>query len=613
VTTTEIAVEQTENLPDVVVPQQVDTESAADASQVKPPSGVELRWVDPNKLLIGVNTRTKPVLPKWFVDDIKDRGVREPIPARENSDGDLVVRKGQRRTLAACEAWADAVAKGKEPRLVPVLVEPELITDEVKRQVDRIIDQLGENEHREAISDADEARATQELLELGLSAALIAKKRHVATKRVKTAAQVACSDTAMELLAKGHVGDLMQAAVIAEFGDDEEAVQKLAAAASKQPEQFDHIAQRLRDDREESKFRAELEAQLAEQKVTVIEQPKSAYQGPIRKLGDLRPTAESASGTELTVEAHQDCPGHAAYISYRSWRPVEDRWETCYVCTDARAHGHDERWTLSSTTPQAGPMTDEQKAERKEVVANNKAWRSAETVRRDWVRNFLKRKGAPKDGVRWALITLAEGSHAVRKAMESDHELAIDLLGMPKLDVPAYYRRTAHPITAAAEHANAARSTTMLVGLVIAALDKSTGTHTWRNPSKVDKSYLGQLAKWGYPLSDIERMVVEHEDTTASGVDEDTENTEEDEDAEEGEDSGGTVDELDDDTDVDQEGADATSDAEVEETESGNAEDEAATDNADLEDSEQSEEPQDDLARAAEVEQTTEYDADIAA
>jgi ParB family chromosome partitioning protein len=77
--------------------------------------------------------------------------------------------------------------------MAAVLVEPDLITDEVRRQIDRIIDQLGENEHREAISDADEVRATQELLDLGLSAGQIAKKRHIGTKRVKTAVQVAKS------------------------------------------------------------------------------------------------------------------------------------------------------------------------------------------------------------------------------------------------------------------------------------------------------------------------------------------------------------------------------------------------------------------------------------
>ncbi|MGH3367664.1 MAG: hypothetical protein ACRDOY_10710, partial [Nocardioidaceae bacterium] len=80
----------------------------------------------------------------------------------------------------------------------------------------RILEQLGENEHRAGISDADDARATQQLLDLGLSAGQIARRRHIGTKRVKTAAAVAGNQTAMDAVADGRL-DLAQAAVVAEF------------------------------------------------------------------------------------------------------------------------------------------------------------------------------------------------------------------------------------------------------------------------------------------------------------------------------------------------------------------------------------------------------------
>ena len=38
-----------------------------------------------------------------------------------------------------------------------------------------------------------------------------------------------------------------------------------------------------------------------------------------------------------------------------------------------------------SSGAQLGSMTDEQKAERKELIANNKEWDAAETVRREWL------------------------------------------------------------------------------------------------------------------------------------------------------------------------------------------------------------------------------------
>ncbi|MFI5593511.1 chromosome partitioning protein ParB [Amycolatopsis sp. NPDC051758] len=512
-TTTEIAVEDTPTVPVDVVPEQVSSETPAATAGEQTPA-VELRYVDPRQLIIGVNTRTKPDLPKWFVDDIQDRGVREPIPVREEAPGRLVVRKGQRRTLASVEVWNRAMAKDTEPthKLVPVLVEPELITDDVQREIDRIIDQLGENEHREGNTDADEVRATQELLDLGLSAGQIAKRRHIGTKRVKTAVAVARSAVAVDLLATGEIENLVHAAVIAEFEGNEAAVKELKAAATKRPEQFDHVAQQWRDKLEEERIRAELADQVKAQGVAVIERPDSLHEGLIRKLDSLRPNADAADGTELTVGAHQTCPGHAAFVGSRgSWRPVAERYGIFYVCTDVKAHGHPARYSYSSSMgAKPGPMTAEQKAERKQVVANNKKWRSAETVRRKWLKEKLfGRKGAPKDGIRWVAQMLADGSHPVRKAMESDHALAIELLGMPKQEVAAYYRRDKHVIAAAAANASPARATTLTVALLVAALEKSTGTHTWRGPTQEAQAYFTQLKSWGYPLSPVEQLVLQ--------------------------------------------------------------------------------------------------------
>ena len=55
--------------------------------------------------------------------------------------------------------------------------------------------------------------------------------------------------------------------------------------------------------------------------------------------------------------------------------------------------------------PPAEPLTAEQieeervekSAERKALIANNKAWTAAETVRREWIATVLSRKTLPKD------------------------------------------------------------------------------------------------------------------------------------------------------------------------------------------------------------------------
>jgi len=72
------------------------------------------------------------------------------------------------------------------------------------------------------------------------------------------------------------------------------------------------------------------------------------------------------------------------------------------VCTDPTGNGH-HLYSYSSSTsltgqPTSGPMSEEQKAERRTVVANNRNWDSAEKVRRSWLADaFLTRTSPPKN------------------------------------------------------------------------------------------------------------------------------------------------------------------------------------------------------------------------
>jgi hypothetical protein len=55
-----------------------------------------------------------------------------------------------------------------------------------------------------------------------------------------------------------------------------------------------------------------------------------------------------------------------------------------------------ERYNGGGTQAQKGPMTEEQKAERKTLIANNKAIESATKIRREFVKTLLAGKQAPK-------------------------------------------------------------------------------------------------------------------------------------------------------------------------------------------------------------------------
>jgi ParB family chromosome partitioning protein len=299
-------------------PLPVAPETGADAG------AEEVLWVDPRELIIGDNVRWDAALNRGFVADIAERGVRQIIAVRRDESARLVVRTGQRRVLGAIEAGLARVR---------VLVETEQLTDARAQSIDRILDQLSENEHRSAPRDAEEAQATQLLLGLGLSARQIARRRHIPTKRVITAAAVAHNPVALGALSQGAL-DLAQAAVVAEFTDDEAAVAALMTAAAQRPEQFDHIAQQLRDTREETRHREQLIADLTDRGVRIIDRPQELVGGKVRRLSELRASPDTEPGTELTAGEHAGCPGHAAFVSERCWGPVAERVAVVWVCTD---------------------------------------------------------------------------------------------------------------------------------------------------------------------------------------------------------------------------------------------------------------------------------------
>ena len=483
----------------------------------------ELVSVDPHELVIGANVRQDGPLDRRFLRSVRDRGVREPIIARRRDDNVLVVRKGKRRTLAAVQA---GLAR------VPVLVEPDPAPaeDDKNGQIDRIVDQLEENAHRTPNTDVEEVTAHQELLDLGLSAGQIARRTHSPTKRVRVTTQVARSDIATAALTRYDL-TLDQLSVIAEFDDTHpdhqlspaaaEAVTLLIVTARQQPGQFAHVAQRLRDDRDDAARIAARVAELTAAGIAVIE--PDGVNGAAQISG-LRPTADDASGTELTADAHAGCPGHAAHVEVRrrSWER-EAPVRTVYWCTDPAGNGHTARWDSNATTGTGtggrvpGPLSDAEKAARRLVIANNKDWDSAATVRREWLHGFLARRTPPRNAAVFIAATLGGGGHYLRKAMESGHPTACELLGMTPAG--SVYHATAtgrrSPIAAAAGTAGAPRAVMLSLAVLLGAAEDATSRDTWRHPTSDDRAYFTALSGWGYPLSDVEQLVLTPSDPAA--------------------------------------------------------------------------------------------------
>ena len=135
-----------------------------------------------------------------------------PITAVRDDDGRIMVRDGQRRTLASQKAGLDTV---------PVYVLPSAAATFREFEVERIVQQIVCNDQKADLTDAQRARGIQTMLDAGVSVAKVAKL--ISTKKaVVVAAETAGKSTeAMEALADGQLNRSQREPDQAgEFGDD---------------------------------------------------------------------------------------------------------------------------------------------------------------------------------------------------------------------------------------------------------------------------------------------------------------------------------------------------------------------------------------------------------
>ncbi|WP_077491125.1 ParB/RepB/Spo0J family partition protein [Sinomonas mesophila] len=432
-----------------------------------------IEFVAPAQLHTETNVRRQAGLTEAFVSNIKANGVLVPIVAHRTEDGTLRVLYGQRRTLAAVEAGLEAV--------------PVYITS-TPEEADRLATQVAENDQRQALTEADRAEAFHQMALLGISAAQIAKRAGTDRGSVEKALKARTSESASAALGAGYTID--QSLLLAEFEDSAEATQRLEAAIADDPDMLEHVAQRLRDERERARQLAAAAAEYEAQGLTVVEQ-----------MGWC--STDEAVALRFLTDAEGSRPGEDdanAVSLYQHWQG-EVRAELGIVGWAEK--GYTAREPNRSTERQSGPMTEEQKAQRKVLIANNKAMESATKVRRTWVTGLLARKNAPKD---WAgFLALAHTQHH-RLAGERDTTLAAAFAGCANKDND--WNGTAISDYAAA---HPAKPHVPLLALAFAGFEKNMPKDCWRTPTEDIRFYLNQLTAWGYKPSDVERIITADE------------------------------------------------------------------------------------------------------
>ncbi|MET3937102.1 ParB/RepB/Spo0J family partition protein [Arthrobacter sp. OAP107] len=359
-----------------------------------------LEMLDPATLTVDVNVRRDAALTGDFVDSIREHGVMEPVIAHRRDDGTVHVLMGQRRTRAAVEA---------ERPLIPVMIigSPE--------EAERIVTQVVENIQRAELTEADEAEAYHQLSLIGVSAAAIAKKTGRARTTVESALKAKSTDTGNAALGKGYTID--EALILAEFENDQDATEELESVIRDEPDMLAHVTQQLRDRRDRAAALAALRAELEAAGTTVVD--TAGYDGDsenVRVSSLNRPDGEPATEEDANAVAIT-----TAYNGNHSTVPVIAGWKDL---------GYTLRYSGYATpSPAKGPMTEEQKAERKTLIENNKLMQSVlltELRRRVWIR-VLRRGGS-------------RGRSAAQTARGTDRA-AGDRRGSPKNGGPLALRR----------------------------------------------------------------------------------------------------------------------------------------------------------------------------
>jgi ParB family transcriptional regulator, chromosome partitioning protein len=484
----------------------------------------ELVHVDPDSLSIETNVRTEASVTKQFIASIKENGVLVPIVAVRDADGTLRVRAGQRRTLAAREAGLATV--------------PVYVTDADADTASRVVAQITENDHRLALEAVDRVKGIQALLDTGLSMTKVAKRLAVSAERVKQSKAVAASAVAMEAL-HGKTATLIEAAGIAEFEDDPDAVVRLLQAAGRN--YFDQELERLRQARKEAAQRERAAQEFATLGYTVLDAYPRYGSGQVPttalRTADGQPVDEAdpaivANPQHWSVildeeSVFTDAEGNRVDETEIDWstegdpeatpeegkRHADSITETtefvpsAYFCHNPDAEGltvteqYSKLAEASALLPDgAEPETSAdlarkaaEKAERRKVIALNKAGSAAETVRREFVRGMLKRKTAPDGAMLFVARSLTHNGSLLGSS--KGDELAGELLGG---DV-----RSGELLDHATDH----RAEVVLLGLILGTMESLTPKSAWRGPGQWSKDYLRFLAESGYGLSPVEQVV----------------------------------------------------------------------------------------------------------
>jgi ParB family chromosome partitioning protein len=440
------------------------------------------------------NVRTDLDLNDDFVASIAANGVLVALRVTPEGDGCRVIDGGRR--LAA------ALKTGVEE--VPYDVVIERAGDEAGQYLDMILT----NAHRNPLTLLEEADALFAAKKAGATKTRLRKTTGLTPAAVNDALAAArlTGDTRTATEEAGEQLSLDQYALLAEFQDDPDAVERLLGVV--RWGSMEHEAERIRQQRAEQAEHQRLRGELEDAGYQVTDTAAETDQLLATLLHD---------GEDLTAEAHADCPGRAVFF-YR-W----DLHSPVHYCTDPAAYGHTSRSAARAGTPApdggggepdpATPAAEEPPdPSRRIVIEGNKAWTAATEVRRRWLASLFTRRTAPRELAQFIARQLVTMPDPLWSGLARAHaqELFTKLTGHSEDDW----------VTICGT-APAGRLPLVMFAPVATAFEAAMGEGEGRNTWRIDRyspcpreqacAYLILLAGLGYQLSVIEQAVADQQ------------------------------------------------------------------------------------------------------
>jgi ParB family chromosome partitioning protein len=197
---------------------------------------------------------------------------------------------------------------------VPCHERPDLAADS-----DQVLAMLVENLRRDDLTEVEEARGYQQLLDLGLSATKIAKATGTSRTRVRDALAVTKSDRALNTAA-AHGLTLDQALVLTEFDGEDEALDALTETAVEPRRPAARRLPHPPGPRPPGPVRAARRRARSGRRHDPGHQRPENYGTKALSVPRGLDALTDGDGQDLDPEQHRSCPGHAVWIETYSWQ-----------------------------------------------------------------------------------------------------------------------------------------------------------------------------------------------------------------------------------------------------------------------------------------------------